>query len=248
MRKLLLLAIAFVSISNIHAQVSESDASFARQLVTKNSTAIGLSNSDQQNVLISSTYRTMDGLQMVYLQQSHLGIPVYNQLQVLAFKNEKIVSNTGGRIPNIQKSISVNNRIPSVSVVTALQTALSDVKATALEAAVPIYFDADGHKFEFGKLGATTENIKADLLWYPVEGENEIRLVWQYFLTPRGSSDYWLVRVDANTNTIVDKTNLTITCNWSPEGHSIESHLKENHSRVNTDNYVIRREDMEHSS
>jgi uncharacterized repeat protein (TIGR01451 family) len=207
--------------------------------VAKNSSAIGLSADDQQNILISSTYKTMDGLHMVYLQQSHLGIPVYNQLQVLAFQNGKVVSNAGGRIPNIQKSTRGNNGMPAVSAVTAVKTALLDVKATALEAAVPIYTSADGHKFEFGKLGATTENIKADLLWYPKEGKNEVRLVWQVFVTPKGSSDYWLIRVDANTNTVVDKSNLTITCNWEKKGHSVEAHVKENHSKINAANYVI---------
>ena len=240
MQKLFLLITVF-SFSIIHAQVSEIDDAIAKKLVTKNSTAIGLSAEDLQNVLVSSTYKTVDGLQMVYLQQSHLGIPVYNQLQVLAFQNEKLISTAGGRIPNIQKLIKGNNGMPAVSVVTALQTALLDAKASALEAAVPIYTSVDGHKFEFGKLGATTENIKADLLWYPIEGKNEVRLVWQVFVTPRVSSDYWLIRVDANTNTIIDRTNLTITCNWNQKGHLVESHLKEKHSVATTDNYVIQK-------
>lgn len=241
MRKLLLLLVAVFSFSVIQAQVSDADLAIAKDLVAKNSVAIGLSADDQQNILVSSTYKTMDGLQMVYLQQSHLGIPVYNQLQVLAFQNGKVVSNAGDRIPNIQKSTRGNSGMPSVSAVTAVKTALFDVKATALEAPVPIYISADGHKFEFGKLGVTTENIKADLLWYPAKDKNEVRLVWQVFVTPGNSSDYWLIRVDANTNTVIDKTNLTITCNWDKQGHSVEAHVKENHSKISADNYVIQK-------
>ena len=241
MRKFLLLLYTFFSFLIIDAQVSDQDAAIATKLITKNSALIGLSAEDLQNVMISSTYKTVDGLQMVYLQQSYLGIPVYNQLQVLAFQQEKLVSASGGRIPTIQKIIKGYNGIPAVSVITALQTALFDAKATALEAAVPIYTSVDGHKFEFGKLGATTENIKADLLWYPIEGKNEVRQVWQVFVTPRGSEDYWLIRVDANNNTIIDRTNLTITCNWNPSGHSVESHLKESHSATKTHNYVIQK-------
>ncbi|MCY7310095.1 MAG: M36 family metallopeptidase [Chitinophagaceae bacterium] len=239
MKKFLFLLLITFYFNAIHAQLSQVDAAYAKQLVAKNSALIGLSADDQQNILVSSTYKTMDGLQMVYLQQSHLGIPVYNQLQVLAFQNGRIVSNAGGRIPDIQKSTRGNNGMPSVSAVTAVKTALLDVKATALEAAVPIYTSADGHKFEFGKLGATNENIKADLLWYPKEGKNEVRLVWQVFVTPKNSSDYWLIRVDANTNTVIDKTNLTITCNWDKKGHSVEAHIKENHSQSSDNNYVI---------
>ncbi len=240
MRKFLLLILSVLSFSVVNAQLSEADAFVARQLVAKNSTAIGLSAQDQQNLLVSSTYKTMDGLRMVYLQQTWLDIPVYNQLQVLAFQNDRLVSNAGGRIPDIQKITKGDGR-PAVSVITALQTALTDAKATAMEAAVPIYTSADGHQFEFGKLGATTENIKATLLWYPIEGKNEIKLVWQVFVTPRGSSDYWLIRVDANTNTVIDRTNLTITCNWDHKGHSVESHLNEKRGVTTADNYVIQK-------
>lgn len=241
MKKFLLLFITAVSFCSIQAQLSDAQTALAKQVVAKNSAAIGLTAADQKEALVSSSYTTMDGLQMVYLQQTHMGIPVYNQLQVLAFYNDKLVSNAGGRIADIQKLIRVNNGMPAVSVVTAVQTALLDAKATAKEAAVPIYNSGDGHHFEFGKLGASTENIKADLLWYPIEEKNEVRLVWQVFVAPVNSSDYWLVRVDANTNQVIDRTNLTITCNWDPKGHSVESHLKENHKAIAADNYVIQK-------
>ncbi|MEO7982717.1 MAG: M36 family metallopeptidase [Bacteroidota bacterium] len=241
MKKLYFILLTVFSFSVIEAQVSEADASFARGLVAKNSVAAGLSAEDQQNSMVSATYRTMDGLRMVYLQQSYLGIPVYNQLQVMAFQNDKLVSNAGGRLPHIQQSITGNNAIPAVSAVTALQTALADAKAIALEAAVPLYIADDGHKFEFGKLGATTENITTNLLWYPLEGKKEVRLVWQVFVTPKGSSAYWLIRVDATTNKVIDKTNLTITCNWDKKEHSIEEHVKEKYTGIPADNYVVQR-------
>jgi extracellular elastinolytic metalloproteinase len=168
MRKSLLILLAVLSFSITKAQVSEADATLARQLVVKNGTAIGLTEQDQQNLLVSSAYKTKDGLQMVYLQQSFRGIPVYNQMRVLAFKNDRLVSNAGSFLPEMQKITRSDGR-PSVSVVTALQTALTDAKVTALEAAVPIYTSTDGHEFEFGRLGVTNENIRASLLWYPIE-------------------------------------------------------------------------------
>lgn len=241
MRKLLLALIAVLSFAATKGQLNDAEATLARQLIANNNDKAGLSAEDLDNLVISSAYRTMDGIQMVYAQQSYLGVPVYNQLQVMAFKDGKLVSNTGGRIPFMQKRANGNGK-PSVSVVTAVQTALTDAKATAKEAAVPIYTSTDGQSFEFGKLGATSENIKANLLWYPVEGKNDVKLVWQIFVTPLGSSDYWLIRVDANNNSVIDRTNLTITCNWDHKGHSVETHLKENHQRVKTENYVTNKQ------
>lgn len=232
MRKFLLLLVAMVSLSVLQAQVNEADAVAAKQLIAKNAGAIGLTAKDQQNSLISSTYVSPDGLRMVYLQQSYLGIPVYNQMQVLAFMGDKLVSNAGGRLPSLDKLLPNASGFPNVSAVSAVNTALADAKVTPLELAIPIYNSTDGHKFEFGRLGATTENIKAELLWYPVEGKNDIRLVWQVFVTPINSSDYWLIRVDANTNAVVDRTNLTITCQWDKENHSIEEHIAKKHGEV----------------
>lgn len=92
MKKFLLLLTTALYFISATAQISEADINFAKQLVTKNQAAIALSAEDQQNFLVTSTYKTAEGLQMVYLQQTYLGIPVYNQLQVLAFRNEKLVS------------------------------------------------------------------------------------------------------------------------------------------------------------
>lgn len=228
MKKILFFIFTVIAFANIHAQVTEKDIAAGKQLVANNATLLGLSASEQQNAVIAGFYTTSDGVTMVHQQQSYLGVPVYNQFQVVAFKNGKAVSNTGGRLKNIDKMTKNATALPSVSAVSAVQTALSAVKETPLELAIPLTISPDGQKFEFGKLGVNSENIKVELLWYQVEETSEVRLVWQVFVTPVHLSEYWLIRVDAVNNTVIGRTNLTITCQWNHDNHSIEKHMAEN--------------------
>ena len=227
MRKLLLTALMITSSFLIYAQVDESQARTAKQLVNVNSNIAGLTASDIENSIVASTYKITghDDVQMVYLQQSYKGIPVFNELQVMAFKQGRLVSRTGSRINAIEEKANNNNGVPTVTVLNAVERALQDAGLTAREQIVPVTVSPDGHKYRFGKLGVTLENISADLMWYPVgQNKRQVRLVWQVFVTPVNSSDYWLIRVDASNGNIVGRQNLTISCNWVPEAHSAVEH------------------------
>ena len=59
MKKLLLFFVAGFSLLTTTAQLSESDISVARQVVAKNSAAIGLSTEDLNNIIVSSKVRTI---------------------------------------------------------------------------------------------------------------------------------------------------------------------------------------------
>src|SRR5690242_9243448 len=160
MKKLLLLTGVLVLAFCSQAQVNDADKNTALQLVRQNSAAIGLTNADIENSIVAVTYIiTGTDVRMVYLQQSFKGIPVFNQVQVLAFRNGKLVSQAGDRIRGMETVATNKDGLPSVSAVTALQTSLTSLKVVPLEPLVPITLAPDGHKFEFGKLGVNSENI-----------------------------------------------------------------------------------------
>ena len=103
MKKNLLLLICIIAGFTLKAQDLNKQA--ALQLVSKNMASIGLTQDDLNNVIVSDAYLDKSaGVEMVYLQQSYKGLPVYNQIQVLAFKNGKPVSNAGGRINDAEKA------------------------------------------------------------------------------------------------------------------------------------------------
>lgn len=232
MRKFLLALTALSCFFMANAQSDQTG--IAKQLVEKNKAAIGLTAANINDVIIANTYMIPGGndLRIVYLQQSFQGIPVYNELKVLVFKGDQLVSNTGSRIDDIEKRIAVKTNSPAVTVLTAVENSLRDAKTAAREPIVPIMTKNDGKKHEFGRLGASEENITAELMWYPINDKREVRLAWQVFVAPNNSTDFWLIRIDALTGAVIGKQNLTVTCNWDAKGHSVSEHIAENHGQA----------------
>ena len=211
--KLLLISYLIPFISN--AQNREAEINEALRLVSYNRIAIGLSADDLNNVRISDTYvSSTSGLTMIYLQQAFKGIPVYNQIQVLAFKNDSLVSIAGNHIPDIEKLANVKSGIPSVSPEAAIHAVLADRNLSTSAKAVVIKSSDNGQKIEFNDMGVSHENITAQLMWSPVESDNSVRLAWQVYIISKASSDYWLIRVDAINRSILGIDNLTVFDRW----------------------------------
>jgi subtilisin-like proprotein convertase family protein len=245
MRKVLLLALSFLFASAGFSQLSKADEAAAIQLVRSNVSQLGLPDNNADEVKISSSYAVSEtNMRMVYLQQTFQGIPVYNSMKTLAFRDGKVISNMGNMELSMGKRSAFASSIPSISSVTAVDYALVEAGTKALEPVVPINITENGKKMQFGRLGASTETISAELLWIPNE-RNEYKLAWQVFVAPIKSSDYWLIRVDAQSGKIINKQNLTVTCNWDGKKHSVAEHIKDNHQKKSGgaakffDNYVI---------
>ncbi len=226
MKKLLLLSAVFACVFVAKAQVSENDRNTALQLVQKNSSGIGLLQNDLDNSIITGTYIIPgSAIRMVYLQQSFRNIPVYNQLHVLAFKQDKLVSVAGSRIAAIEQKVGNDRSTPAITAIDAVQTASVESKVVIREMIIPASISRGGQKFEFGRLGVSMENIFAELIWLPLGEGDEVKLAWQVFIAPQITSDYWLIRVDANTNKVISKESLTISCNWGDGDHSPKEHF-----------------------
>ena len=225
MKKFLLLFSLIGCTLFVHAQVDGNTK--AMDLVQKNKTAIGLSDADLNNILISNSYFDKSTkLWMVYLQQSFYDLPVYNQLQVLAFKNDILVSNTGSRIKNIEKITGGNKGIPQINAETAVMTALSDRKLSSKRKPLVVGSEKSGHFIVFDNMGISRENITAELMWVPLEDGKKVELAWQIYIIPNTTSDYWMIRVNAITNKVIGVNNLTVYCNWGEP--SKEDHCKKN--------------------
>ncbi|MFT3979739.1 MAG: M36 family metallopeptidase [Ferruginibacter sp.] len=207
-----------------HAQ--DLDKAAAKSLVAKNQLGIGLKSADLQNLEVSNAYHdNLSGSDLVYMQQQYKGVPVLNQLLVLAFKNGRLVSNAGHMYRGFEKSSTTFNERPSVSAEAAVMRAVAEKKLTILSPLTRAV--AAGNKKGFGKAGISKENITAELFW-EVDSKNIPHLVWQVYFAPLTSSDNWLIRVDANNSSIVSEHNLTVYCNWNNpnQDHSTHNHDK----------------------
>ena len=208
----------FTFINSSFSQTDESDKLAGLASINLNRDLLGISPADTNFAVISSYIdQSAGGVRFVYLQETYKNILVYNQIQSLAFKDGKLVGNSGS-LRHYFKNVKDLNEKPEISPEKAIDAALLDRKLTALEPAVLKKSSEDGQKFEFNNMGISSENITAELMWVPTEDQNTIRLAWQIYIVPNHSSDYWLVRIDAQNGITIGVTNLTVYCNWgSPE-------------------------------
>ncbi len=157
---------------------------------------------------------------MVYLQQTFKGVLVFNQIQTIAFKNEKVVSQSGSFIKGIENYTNVQSEIPFVNTNSALLSAIADRKLTSNETPKILFTSDYEHKIVYGNMGVSRENITTTLMWFPSEdGKKLVKLGWQVYIIQNNSTDYWLVNIDATNKSTLGFNNLTVYCNWDDPAH-----------------------------
>ncbi len=214
MKKFILLFFAVTAVLFGKSQTTNVEKLAAMELVQSNKVLLNINDEDLSNAIIQSTYKNkFAGTTMVYLQQAFKGIPVYNQLITLAFKDGKLISKAGEFIENIGNVVNAKSGMPTVTAENAVSEAIiaKNLKPTAN----PTALGKKENKIEFGKLGVSHENITAELMWFPNEsGKANVHLGWQVYIIQNTSSDYWLINVDALNKNILSVHNLTVYCNW----------------------------------
>ncbi|MEP7164478.1 MAG: M36 family metallopeptidase [Ferruginibacter sp.] len=234
MKKIYLLFTLLFCVILTNAQDNKS--SLAKQLVSKNSEAIGLSQDQLNNYKLSSTYfNEMAGTQMVYLLQTYKGLPVYNQMLVLAFKNEKVVSNTGAFIQGMDKITNYQPASPSIVAMQAVKAAFTEVRLAAPSSLSVTSTRENGRVLDFGKTNAVSENITAELMWVPIEKGNQrtVKLAWQVQVVPAGFADWWDIQIDASTGAVINKYNQTV---YEAKGQKADNFLSFSFPRENSNN------------
>lgn len=211
MKKIFLLS--FILCSFVLSKAQKIDFTVAKQVVLQNKDLIGLSAFESKDFFVVNAYAS-DGTKMIYLNQEHKGLRVLNQMKVLGFKNESLFSNTGAFLKEIK---SLSNDVPStplLNVSEAINKAFQQVKISApINLKIPVTKE-DGRRKSFGIVDGVNEEVTSELLWVPIIDEkgnvNSVKLAWQIQVVPVGSSDWWLVQIDASNGQEIGKVNLTV--------------------------------------
>ncbi len=232
MRKILLatLRVSFISIcllSSVAAFSQEDYKSKALELIKLNAAKEGLSDDDIQNLVVADAYyNTLSGTVMAYVQQTYRGIGVYNGIQVFAFKGNALVSKTGERIRKMANKVTVADAAPVLSASDALRAAATHINKRISQMIVPIDVQDGGRKMIYSTMDIANENISVQLLWVPADS-GKVKLGWQVQIAPKGVSDYWLIRVDAQNSKILGKDNFTVSCKYDKPAHETQDYCVE---------------------
>ena len=219
------LVVSFVlCTASMYATGQQIEYKEALALVANNASRLNISATDvEQSIVSNAFFDQASKTVLVYLQQSYLGIPVYNQIQVLAFKNEKVVSTSGGRLFGMDVMTKMKRLDLTVSPEEAFRKAALSVQLTALASSGVKLSEAERkskYDIEYKAPSLLRENVKSELVWFPTS-EGKVVLAWQVRIVPKNTSDYWLIMVNAQNASIEDKVNLTVSCNWEKPAHPL---------------------------
>lgn len=191
----------------------------AVKLVRNNASSLGLSKTDLQNLRISAAYvDKASGASLVYVQQTYKGVDVFNAIQTYAFKNGTLLSAAGGRIAKMEDKVNIKNAKAAVSASDAVNAAAAHLKLSVSASLSLAKQTSEMQDFDFGKLDISSVDVKSKLIWLADETAKNALLSWQVEIQPNGTSDYWLVNVDAAKGNVINKLNLTINCRWNKPG------------------------------
>jgi hypothetical protein len=220
------------------AQQGENE--IARKLLEKNVPSTRLTLVDLQNSVIKESYVIPStNIRMIYLLQTYNGIPVYNKINVLAFKEDQLASNVGERVSAPEVKSKQATSIPKINASEAVQktiTALQVKNTAAIKVNNGVTTDG---KTKFGTMNFALEEVTAELIWLPMEETGELKLAWQVFMAPATDQDYWLVNIDAVNGTFINKQSLTLKCNWDNEVHSIKAHEQHKSNLENSGSHLL---------
>jgi extracellular elastinolytic metalloproteinase len=170
---------------------------FARQ----NARELGLTGSDVNNVLVSSTVEDADtGTTHVYLQQTHNGIGVHAGLLTVNVAKGGWVISAGSRfVSNLAAAAAGQNKLRAdeAAVVVAKHVGRDPKGLTVLQGG-----SGPSLKSVLSAAGIAASPITAQLVWQPLDS-GAARLAWNVEIEEIGGEHWWSVNVDAETGAVL---------------------------------------------
>ncbi len=202
---LLLLCFVFTAFSQ------SGDEAVAKNKIALAASHISLSPSDVQDAIILKNYTDRNtGIQHLYLQQTYQGVPVYNSIKTLAFKNDKLLYSSGEFSFKIKGQTA--KPTPTIQPAEAIGKAALHLHLPVMEAAFSfVRNETINHTVKqiFSAKQIAKQNIETGLCWV-ADSLGKWHLAWNVSIDVANSPDWWNVRVDAATGVVINKNNFTV--------------------------------------
>ncbi len=171
---------------------------------------LSVSSKLDTSFIISSSYTdNTTGLSHVYLQQTYLGIPVYNQIKSVTILNGDIQYIAGTFIHNIENI--TNNPTHSISAIEAIKRIAKYLNLSLTDSFFELTDTPNqDKKIIYISSNIAKQNIKAQLVWASNDEGNSFKLAWNISLDVINCNDYWNINIDAANGDILTKTNFTV--------------------------------------
>jgi len=188
-------------------QAQNSDKAIIEQYLATGKTTF----SQTFDIIHSEAKKDSDG-KVVNIQQTYRGIPVYGAISSVLMRGNTVKYMS-------DKFISVSDNItaakPSVDVPKDFSVILSSA-------------NLKGDKGDYTFEGRKNNSVLSKLVYFPTE-KGQLQLAYAVNFYEKGTNNYWDIIVDAVTGAIIEKTNLTVSCQFHDHSFSSEHQLDSIH-------------------
>ena len=170
-------------------------------------------------IITDQTHNSKNGVTYIYFRQTYQGVEIINANSNMAFKDGKIVHQSGNVI---SKLVEFNlTKTPSVSATEAIQKVASHLSLSITEPLISETARTDKPNFQqFSNGGISLEPIPVKLVYWQNE-EGYLRLAYDLSIYPNDQINWWSIRIDALTGDILEKGDWVSKCQFdlSPHKH-----------------------------
>jgi hypothetical protein len=235
MKKITVLIAFFVSLSVF----SQGNKQKIQSYLDSNKAKYGLTSADVANwIILNEVTGSGTKITSYNIAQQYSGIELFNSHINVWVKNDKVINATG--LNNFQKSIAtkVNVIIPALSVLQGIQNAYSKLKIIA-NPAFSIVDQKDANNYVLSD-GIQEDIINAKLV-YQSTNDKKLRLAWAFQFYAPNADALWDLRIDAVNGLILEKNNLTLSCNFNKKDNFIKEISK---SKCDFQNIIFKNKNL----
>jgi extracellular elastinolytic metalloproteinase len=195
-----------------------------QQYIRQHASELGLQTESGTTIeIMSEAPSKSPGVTHVYVRQLINGIPVTNGLATVTLKNGNVVS-----IANRLKDISAAaTAVPTLTPQAALENALTQLGVSTNEPVNVIKSSDNNMEFLLSKGDFSLEDVPVRLV-YLADDAGNLQLSWNMSIALKTGENWWSLRVDASTGTILEKNDWISHCafdNCSDPQHLHETGL-----------------------
>lgn len=206
MKKIILFSVLLVTLIGFSQESRQKIQSHLNSNLMK----FGLTTKDVSDWVIESEVSSEDTkVTSYYIVQRYQGIEIFNAQSTVSVKEGKVITMGNRFKKDIGKKI--NSISPSLSVIEAINSAYSHL---GIEAKPSFSIVETINKNSFKVSDGIREDLISAKLVYQSTADDKLKLAWAFqFYSPDGKH-LWDLRIDALNGTILEKNDLTVSCNF----------------------------------
>ncbi|QOW09959.1 T9SS type A sorting domain-containing protein [Kaistella flava (ex Peng et al. 2021)] len=165
--------------------------------------------------IINEDFSTSMKGDVVKIQQSYNGIPIYNAIGTALIKEKKISYYDDSFAKNYANAAKPASASANTSIFASAAQALGLKNASQYQLIGIKDAEQDG-----------VATVKNRLIYFQAEN-SDLKLCYEFVFEEKGTSNYWAILADATTGQILSKDNLTLSCDFKHDAysHDYSAHL-----------------------